>query len=464
VEIQRLRREAYLDRLAEIQIAELSTLHDRVGPTVTIPTASLGESIQPVEYSMADAGVSGIALVETWELRSFLGDYGLGRTLQTFSLLPGERTTITVETWRTEAATREDATSVFDSSDIASQTRFGSTLSRQSGAGFQQQGGWAASIGGGVSAGVNLGIVSFGASIQGGYAANHQEARQAFAASVAETTREHASQVNNSRRQTIESTSSTTTASGMSTTTVRELANTNLRRVLNFVFRELNQTYETLTVLRNVKIAFYNGNIGSAEVVALADLGKLLDKYVVEAHRSELARIILGLVAQCLDYQGTAVPTLQVGTRPKGNIYEWQDARLTADGTLDLEGDPLDGNLSWRFKPGMLGEGNTQVDGVITDMASVVLRTDNVIGEALLGQADALDPYASELQALDLQSRQADIDHRKSATRKANDALDLVRDLEAKDKVDAYERILGDKPDIEVVPVAAVSNGDGPHS
>ena len=40
-------------------------------------------------------------LVEVCGISSFLGDYGLGRTIKTFTLLPGEQTTIAMKTWRT---------------------------------------------------------------------------------------------------------------------------------------------------------------------------------------------------------------------------------------------------------------------------------------------------------------------------------------------------------------------------
>ena len=85
--------------------------------------------------------------------------------------------------------------------------------------------------------------------------------------------------------------------------------------------------------------------------------------------------------------------------------------------------------------------------------SSVVLRTDNVVVEALLGQADALDPYESALQALDLIERDAGI-------QRATDALALVKAQPADKRVDAWGKVFPENPEIEVVPAAAVSNGD----
>jgi hypothetical protein len=442
-----IRRASFLKELADQEKKVL----DLGLKTVTIPTRGIGNSIRPIQFDPAQASTSRIALVETWELRSFLGDYGLGKTLQTFSLLPGERTMITIETWRSDESTREDASSVFDSSDTAAQERFTSTLSQQSGVADQSQGGWALSVNAKYMVGVNF-LVTADMGIEAGFAANHQEAHQEFSTSVADSASEHAAQVNTARRQTVESSSSTTTASGSSTTTSREIANTNLRRVLNFVFRELNQAYETLTVLRDVKVAFYNGNLGSADIVPISDLRRLLARHIKPEERAKVAKRILAAVAQTIDETGTPVTTLEVGTRPAGTDYDWQDAHLKADGELDFNGDPLDTDHRWRFKPGPLGQrataggvqANDKVNGVVIKTRDIVLRTDQVVVEALLGQADALDPYASALQAIDLLSRAADLDWREAESGKLREAIEVFK--KAGDKVDAYERMLAERP------------------
>ena len=461
---QRARIDSYIDGLASRESS--APVLDRGRTLVTLPMPGLGQSIHHVPIDPVAPALPRIAVLETWELRSYLGDYGLGRTLQTFSLLPGERTTITLSTWRTEAATREDASSIFDSSDTAAQTRFSSSLADSSGSASQDQGGWAASVSTSVSAGSSLfGLVSGSASVNAGFSANHQEASQRYSNSVSQSASDHAAQVNNSRRQSVDSSSSTSNASGTETTTVREISNANLRRVLNFVFRELNQTYETYVVLRDIRIAFYNGQPGSAEIVPLADLGSLLRKYVNPAAQEKLAMMILGLCAQRYDAFGDLVTMLEVGTNPDGITYQWAPAKLAGDGTIDFAGDPLATDVRWRFRQGALSndkDGGHTVHGVIMDRTSVVLRTDNIVVEALLGQADALDPYASALQALDLLSREAQKEAREAETRQTTDALDLIAAQADNQKLDAWQKVFPDNPDIEVVPAAVVTeNGQG---
>ena len=448
VDLQRTRRASYIEALVNrVTSMPQPQAGGQSQPVILLPTPGPGESIQHTPVNPVAPATPRLALVETWEIRSYLGDYGLGRTLQTFSLLPGERTTITIETWRTESAVREDASSIFDSSDIAAQSRFGSTVSAQTGAGFQDQGGWAGSASTSAKGSFSIlyGLVSASADpFDAAASANHQESSQRWSNNLSQSASEHVSQVNNSRVQAVQSTSQTTTASGSATTTVRDIANTNLRRVLNFVFRELNQTYETYVVLRDIQVAFFNGNPGSLEIAPLPEIQRFLNKYIVPAHQEEVARYILSLCAQRIDVTNGLVNTLQVGERPDGKRYQWEDVQLNERGVLDFDDNPTSGAYRWRFKPGNLTADARRVDGLITDKSSVVLRTDNMVVEALLGQADALDPYASALQALDLEKRDAD-------RRKVADPLAIVQAAEGNDnKIDAWQKLFPDEPEVEV--------------
>jgi hypothetical protein len=166
------------------------------------------------------------------------------------------------------------------------------------------------------------------------------------------------------------------------------------------------------------------------------------------------------MVCQCVDDQDTPQTMLQVG-HAAGGQFTWEDARLADDGTLDYQGSVLDLNVSWRIKPGPIGQDKQEqkIPGVVTARDTVVLRTDNVVGEALLGQADALDPYATALQAIDLESRAADVSWRQTQIKRTTEALGIVGTLPEAQKVDGYRDMLVPPPEIEVVPVAAAGNG-----
>jgi hypothetical protein len=428
--------------------------------TIDLQVPGHGQSVRQVSYDLSQAGVPQIAIVQTWRVSSFLGEYGLGRTLQTFTLLPGEQTTISIDTWSTDTSSQQDSSSIFDSSDVNSDERYTSALTVQSGAAYQDQGGWSASVGTQASAsGSFLGIVSGSASVSGSYAANYQQSNQGFSSNVSSTNQDHATQVNSSRNQSVSQSTADSTATGTSTATVRTISNTNLRRVLNFVFRELNQEYLTVTALADVSLAFYNGNPGSAQIVPLYQIRDFVDTWIVPDQCETVARTILAMVCDCTDDEGNPQTMLQVG-HANGGTFTWQDAELKADGSLDYDGSVLDSGVSWRVKPGPIGQDKEQqkVPGVVTVRDTIVLRTDNVVGEALLGQADALDPYASALQATDIESRSADVSWRQTQVKRTSEALGIVDTLPEAQKVTGYREMLVPPPEIQVVPVAAAEN------
>jgi len=227
------------------------------------------------------------------------------------------------------------------------------------------------------------------------------------------------------------------------------------------VFRELNQTYETYVVLRDIKVAFYNGRPGSVDIVPLPDLAPFLRRHVAPANQDQVARMVLAMCAQRLDANGDLVTMLQMGERPDGIKYDWQDAELRADGMLVFGGDPLASDVRWRIKTQPLSKDARDVPGVVMNRSSVVLRTDNVVVEALLGQADALDPYGTALQTLDLKERDSVTRARDVQTRRSSEALALVAAQASDKRVETWGKLFVDEPEIQVVPVASVTSSNG---
>src|SRR5215212_3919393 len=70
-------------------------------------------------------------LIETYRLSSFLGQYGAGRTIKTFSLLPGEKTKITVKTYLKTEQEAKQSSSILDSVTDESTKDFENTLSNE---------------------------------------------------------------------------------------------------------------------------------------------------------------------------------------------------------------------------------------------------------------------------------------------------------------------------------------------
>jgi hypothetical protein len=74
-----------------------------------------------------------LTLVFHYKVLTFAGDYGAGKTLKTFSLLPGEKTTISVTTFKHDEERKSRAESILDSFTENSAQEFQNTIENQSG-------------------------------------------------------------------------------------------------------------------------------------------------------------------------------------------------------------------------------------------------------------------------------------------------------------------------------------------
>src|SRR5215217_2345897 len=205
-------------------------------------------------------------LVETYGISSFLGDYGLGPTVRTFTLLPGEETKISIKTWRSTQSKVAEASSIVDSYTTEAANRFTNTVQRETTdkANRQNKESWHVEA----EVGVSWGFGS--AKVSGGAEGEYQASRESFAKQVEDAVQEHTSQASSARNLTVSSSTEVSQESGQENLTERTIRNLNLRRVLNFVFRGLNQEHTTNIHLLEVTVGFTNGTTNSWQEVPLS--------------------------------------------------------------------------------------------------------------------------------------------------------------------------------------------------
>jgi len=71
-------------------------------------------------------------IIEEYKTSSFLGDYGAGETVNTFSLLPGEKHSITIKSFRQKISTATRSDNVMDSFNQSSAAEFENLLQDES--------------------------------------------------------------------------------------------------------------------------------------------------------------------------------------------------------------------------------------------------------------------------------------------------------------------------------------------
>jgi hypothetical protein len=325
-------------------------------------------------------------LVETVRLSNFLGDYGAGRTLHTFSLLPGEKTRITVNTYRNSSETATEASSIFDSYTSETADAFESAVQAETTAKdtAEQHVEWNVQA----EAEGNWGVAS--ASVSAGASGGSNTAREEFAKNASQAVEKHAQSASAKRDVTVNNTTTATIETGEQTAVERQIENINVGRTLNFVFRQLNQEFYSVLHLVDVRVGFFDGFAEHTREVSVGDIDRLLE-YCVKTpeDRTSIKADILHALGNILDWRHEARSMLATRILPQRS------------GTA-LPVQVIDRDLRSTVS---LGDRPIPVEGIPLDVRRVVLRTDGVIVEALLGQSPALDDYSADLQTAKVEER-----------------------------------------------------------
>ncbi|MGY0556677.1 hypothetical protein [Lysobacter sp. A421] len=329
-------------------------------------------------------------LIERYTISFVLGDYGMGRTVRTFTLLPGESTTIRLKTWQSTTESIKQSSSIIDSHEQSARDRFSSkvqseTTDKKTRA---QTESWQVQAEASGSWGFGSASVSAGAS------GEYQSGREQFARQTSEALGEHAKEASSKRELTVTSSAETKTETGMESLIEREINNVNMRRVLNFVFRELNQQYTTRLHLTDIHVGYTNGLDGTWREVPVAGLRTLLSEVLVPGKIDDTATSILKVASVVFDAQDVPVRVLEAVD------YDSANDTIAVSAIQPGPIPPPTETRYYRFQRGPLNQDDAEhpVDGVLLSEQTIVMRTDSVIVEALLGQSDALDSFAMEIQ------------------------------------------------------------------
>jgi hypothetical protein len=388
-----------------------------------------------------------LMLVERYRLSTYLGDYGAGRTLKTFSLLPGEETTISLRSYRKSKTEREHASSILDSFTETAAREFERHVENEQWDREAYSGsfGWksSSSVSGGGGAGLNLGFFKIGgsakASSRKSVEVGAEVAREEFSKNVASAVSKHAHESSSRRDVEINTNYEASVETGESQSTVRRIENVNLGRTLNFVFRQMNQEFHTLVHLVDVRVAFTNGTVQtnaagtsisglSYREVPLSQLDDLLDEFVDADHHDDVRSLIEAELSSVTNYAGEQHSMVERG--------EIRDAKGTVVREFLRVPRITDTYEEW------------EVSGVVVSAVTNVLRTEGVVVEALLGQSDALDRYSARLQEEAVEHQDAENDALAAETEKTRIGIQIVSDADA-ERASVYRDVFGpsDSPD-----------------
>ncbi|OJF12780.1 hypothetical protein [Couchioplanes caeruleus] len=415
---------------------------------VVLATNKAGASSQVVRKFSVSAVSSvprhRLMLVECLRLSNFLGRYGAGRIVQTFSLLPGEKTNITIRTFNTASTTATNTSSVFDSFSETTDDELTSAIANEDTTKTQDEKSLKANVN--VKAGATWGWGS--ASVEAGLAYGTSSAREQLTKNVTNGTSRHAAEKSSKRDIKVDTTKTVTSGTENEQTVVRTLENTSLSRTLNFVFRQMTQEFVSILHLVDVRVGHLTEWFTPAgervmqvpdsthpetknpkvdyEEVALPQLNALLKGICAGDEGVALAEAtILRQLDAIFDYRGQWQRIIE-------DVSRQVPSRDPITGKIRTEPDPHDATktvpatetLSWRrFDPDLAmtypepadgddsatsGGVPVTVPGVILAVTTNTLRTDGIVVDAFLGGGTALDDYGTRLQGALARLREAE--------------------------------------------------------
>lgn len=391
-------------------------------------------------------------LVEHYKICSYASDYGAGKVLKTFSLLPGEKTTISIRSFKQEEEIRKKSENILDSFSTASaneleqileaennesnssslsstQTNFNSkTVDKKLSASL--------TAGKGAASGTVGGSIGSTRTKSNGRETTINKSRDNNIRTLSNSISKQTSKADAFREVEVNIETSFTMLTETETNIIRKIENINKSRVLNFTFRQLLQGYDTFIYLDRVSLAY---TTGEPDFVLLEDIGtsKSLLEEVVEGTTDEgndvvdiLFKQIIKQYCNVLDYKNEKHQFLEeireelvdcfFGDEPEQFVYYRKRAK-------HFEGQNL--------KDEDVGH---NLPGIVLNINKSILRTDSVIVDSILGHGEALDCFNLELQEATVTKAHLDNIHANLENRKVKEAINTLKaasDPESKAKL-----------------------------
>ncbi|MGH1387854.1 hypothetical protein [Kordia sp.] len=382
-----------------------------------------------------------LEIVLHYKMTNYLGNYGAGKTVKTFSLLPGEKTNISIRSWKRSEVTRKQAENILDSFSESSVGELQNIIEQETGSASSSGSGSSKNKNRSFSASLNLSYSppsttgGFGGSLGLGFGSSSARARSLNSAisnqvrNLANSTTKQTDKADALREIQVNVETSETLQNEVEETITRELENINKSRVLNFVFRQLLQEYISVTHLDKISLSYYNGQENI--VVGLEEMDEFLEGFLVDTRVNEVKGKLLAYLCNIKDYRGNAT-----------NFIEEVREELTPSVTIPEGFTPLTSSYIRKRQDLEMEYEAYAFKGIIVDVTRRTIRTDAIIAESLLGYGEALDCYNIKLQNEAVREAILNNDEKVQAMK----IIDQLED--PKLKAELYKKVYGDCCDV----------------
>jgi hypothetical protein len=351
-----------------------------------------------------------ITIVLHYKVCSYLGEYGAGTTIKTMSLLPGEKMEISVRHYLRNESTKKQSQHILDSFSTSSADDLQQTIENENtfNRGNTSGGSSSDSDSSNLNANIGLDLTSVGVPVNFGVSggiSNTSTNTSTFSDSVTNQIRNldksissHVAKADTHRQIDVNTESTNINISEEDETIKRFIENYNKSRVLNFVFRQLQQEYFSITYLNDVTFSYSNGypeKNRNSNLAGLEDMLKavLIDQTTVDAIKNRIYTYLCNIP----DYQGIMNSFIEKVDHTLRNCIDPTQPPLVQS-YVRKRLVPNAGTTPQTYSPLSMEYKGRKVDGIIMSVVHRIVRTGSVIADSLLGQGEALDCYNQKLQ------------------------------------------------------------------
>lgn len=427
------------------------TISARATDAAGLATTSSVDVVATTE-PVAPPAVERLLIVEKLQLSTYLGRFGVGRLIKTLTLLPGQKTTLAVKTYKRSAETTNEASSILDETSAESLKEFENELKAEqtNKQVFEESNAW--TLSGQASAFWGGGS----ASISGGASGSTNAAREELATSLRRAVQKQTSKASSKRVVEIKTSQEMKKEEGEEFSSESHIENINVSRPLTFLFSMINQEFVTLLHLVNFRVAYVRGDLVQGDTgqemrwtyreVTLSQLDGLLRQVIVPERREDVRRAIIDVMSNVFDYKDEWHKMIEERElkNDAGNIVGSYLRVPQTSQLYELEGQTI------------------RAPGVILAEMRNVMRTDGIVCEAVLAKNGALDAYSDGLQREAVEARELENARQRELVNKERLAIKLIKDSDA-ERAKIYTQIFPppEHESLALVTTNAAGNGTG---
>ena len=406
-------------RLQNIDLAQLEAEAGRMG----YRTSWYRNHFGALEFYLTPATQSTVkprlCLIESYRLTSFFTEYGAGRTLKTFTLLPGEKTKISIRTYMNRHSEESYGSCILDSNSYESAHEFQSCIDSENQ--MRQEFTNAMEF----QSSTEIDPLLYACSVNTDDVGHLNPIRDEFVKNIWKAVTKHSSRAASKRGIEINTETNARTDIGEEELMIREISNPNMGRAVNYVFRQLNQEFISFLHLTDIRIGYSNGFI--RREYTLPELDQMLDEIIYDDMRDEVRSFIVNAIMNIRDMDGNSIKNKNV-------------IKLTtsSDSPAAQKGYQFNSSYFSEYKDehGM----KWRVPGTIVALNRFVMPTDSVIADSLLGHGDILDTHIRGIQNEELRERMLNNDMKEKEVEKLNLAETIVKESTA-EKAKTFEEV-----------------------